>query len=434
MKHNKEISIVDFYDLFLEFEKFTDNNHIHSKVHEIINEAMSIINKLTFINSSTIYFINQETFDLTKRYENCKQNLYSIDNYYDQLINEGVFGNALQSCKVAILNIDRFNEILVIPLLTIDGVIGLLVINCNINVDKIKINILSLIKVITSSMTNMIHSYNLRESHKNDEDLVEQTIAIRTKKLVENQQVLGEKIEKMKSNLSMALPHEFRTPINQIHGFSNYLVNHFTDKGGEDYQDIIEIVCDIKESATRLKNTFENYLYYANLFIVTANINDILELQKQTTFYCETVIFENAMNIAYKYNRSEDLEIYALEHSLGIGEEHFTKIIQELTDNCFKFSEIGTKVIISTNIDYDFYNISFLDNGIGLKTDDIENIDGYIQFERMRNEQQGLGLGLSIVRKILDIYNAEIVFASEPYKYTKITISIPISYAVLDLD
>jgi K+-sensing histidine kinase KdpD len=425
----KENTSSIFYNIFLDFVDFSERNFIFSKLSEIINSGMSLIKRFPFLNGSALYLMNNETFELDLKYE------YSIDNsnnhikeIFEQLIEEGVVGEVLQNCKMAHYNLaDQKSILIVFPLISIDGVLGVIILNTETVINNIQINMMNLVKLISSSLANMISTHNLKESNKRNEDLIDQAIAVRTRKLIEDQQVLGERLEKMKSNLSMALPHEFRTPINQIFGFSNYLVQHFKSQEGEDFEDIIEIVNDIKESANRLKFSFENYLYFANLFIISANIEDIRKLQKNVTYYVDTVIFEYIMTVAYKYDRSHDAEVFALESTLQIGEEHLIKIIQEIADNCFKYSEPGTKVKISTNIEKNYYNIIFVDHGIGLKTNDIGHIDAYMQFERTHNEQQGLGLGLSIVRKILDIYHGDIELDSEPMKYTKVIISIPIS-------
>ena len=418
-----------FFTIFQDFVNFSENNFIYCTLSEIIETGMNVINHFPFLIASSLYLINNETLELDVKYEfNAYPFKNNISNNFNNLIEMGIVGEALQNCKMTFFNLEADESIILIfPLISIDGVIGIILLNSSGTFNKIQINIINIVKLIASSLTNLIYCFNLREAKKRSEDLIEQVIASRTKKLVEDQQVLGERIEKMKASLSMALPHEFRTPINQIHGFANYLVQHFSNQKGEDFEDIIEIVNDIKDSATRLKFSFENYLFYANLFIISANLEDIIQLQKNVTYYADSLIFEYVMLVAHKYNRADDTEINALEAKLAIGEEHLMKLLQEIADNCFKYSEPGTKVMVSTNIEKNMYYITFEDAGIGLKTDDIGHIDAYMQFERKHNEQQGLGLGLSIVRKILDIYHGDIQFKSEPERFTKVLVSIPIA-------
>jgi signal transduction histidine kinase len=433
MKTNIEDNdILDFYSVFQDFVYFSESNFLYSKLSDIIKNGMSVLNKFAFLIDSSVYLLNNETLEFDVKYEySLNPNQKNIPEHFNDLVENGIIGDALQNCKLSqFYNEEPDSFFLVFPLISIDGVLGLIILNCASTIEKIKINVFNIVKILSFTLANLIYSFNLRETNKRNDNLIEQVIASRTKELVEDQQVLDERIEKMKANLSMSLPHEFRTPINQIHGFSNYLVQHFSNQKGEDFEDIIEIVNDIKDSATRLKFSFENYLYYAKLFIISANLEDIQQLQTNVTYYADTVIFEYVMLVAYKYNRANETEINAIEATLAISEEHFLKLLQEIADNCFKFSQPGTNVKISTNIEKNYYFITFEDAGIGLKTDDIGHIDAYMQFERTRNEQQGLGLGLSIVRKILDIYHGTIDFKSELDKYTKVLVSIPI--AVLD--
>ncbi len=436
MKTNVEQNnSTDIYNIFQDFITFSESNFLFSKLSDIINNGMFLLHNFPYLNESSLYLINQDTLELDVKYEyalNPHQNI--ISENIENLIDKGVIGDTLQNYKMTNFNLKESGSMLIIfPLISIDGVIGLIILNVVTNINKIQINHIDFVKLLASSLANMIYCFNLRESKKRNEDLIEQVIASRTKKLIEDQQVLGERMEKMKVNLSMSLPHEFRTPINQIHGFSNYLVQHFANQKSENFEDIIEIINDIKDSATRLKFSFENYLYFASLFIISANLEDIIKLQQNVTCYADTVIFEYVMLVAHKYNRANETEINALEATLAISEEHLMKLLQEIADNCFKYSETGTKVSVGTNIEKNNYYITFEDAGIGLKTDDIGDIDAYIQFERTQNEQQGLGLGLSIVRKILDIYRGTIEFKSEPEKYTKVLVSIPIAISDISI-
>ena len=73
-----------------------------------------------------------------------------------------------------------------------------------------------------------------------------------------------------------------------------------------------------------------------------------------------------------------------------------------------------------------FLFISFIDHGRGMTPEQITTIDAYIQFERFKYEQQGLGLGLAIVRRLVNLHNGELTIESEYGKYTKFTIKLKV--------
>jgi len=236
---------------------------------------------------------------------------------------------------------------------------------------------------------------------------------------------LGEKIEVLKSNLSMSIPHEVRTPINEILGMTNYLNSFLVQKidaNNEEKSDLLEIISDIKKSAERLKNLFENFIYHTRLSIISTSLVEIENIQSQISPYCESIILEQAQLKAQTYNRLDDLDVNLVSAVIRIGEEYLAKLIDELVDNAMKYSLKGQKVYIFSSIEGNLYHLTLMDNGSGIPKEFLNQIDAYIQFDRKKNEQQGLGLGLAIVYKIVDLHQGKIEIESELNKFTKVSI------------
>jgi signal transduction histidine kinase len=66
------------------------------------------------------------------------------------------------------------------------------------------------------------------------------------------------------------------------------------------------------------------------------------------------------------------------------------------------------------------------DHGLGMTTDQIAKIGAFVQFERKRYEQQGAGLGLKIVTKIVEKYAGSFSIASTYNQGTTINIELPV--------
>ena len=65
------------------------------------------------------------------------------------------------------------------------------------------------------------------------------------------------------------------------------------------------------------------------------------------------------------------------------------------------------------------------DHGRGLTAEEIAHIGAFRQFERKKNEQQGLGLGLGLVQKLTALCGAEFSMSSEPGVGTQATVAFP---------
>ncbi len=247
------------------------------------------------------------------------------------------------------------------------------------------------------------------------------TIKIRLEKKIKRESHFSQKIENLQTNLRKTMPHEIRTPLNVILGFSEFLLKNKDIKNEE----AMDMLGNIHQSGQRLLHTFENYLLYANLELINTSQNEKMKYQKYKTYMVDIVLSDIITAKSYEYNRANDVITELSSGTIIVYEEHFHKIIDELIDNCFKFSNKGSEVIIQSMIEDDYYKIVFKDSGRGMTLEQLAALDEYVQFERSVYEQQGAGLGLSIVKKIIDIYNGKFSITSNPNEYTIVTVYLP---------
>lgn len=211
-----------------------------------------------------------------------------------------------------------------------------------------------------------------------------------------------DRIEELRRHIAQALPHEFRTPLNGIFGFSQLLKSDYNSLTDDDRLMMIDQIYD---SSKRLNHLISNFLYYAKLFwekpIDFDKIN-LLNMADQAT------IFECAEKCAYMYDRRCDLTNEIASANFMLDKQILAKIIEEIVDNAFKFSEIGQQVSITGRIVDRKYYLTVKNAGRGMSTMQISQIGGFNQFDRPEFEQQGIGLGLAIVKKLCDTYNLEL--------------------------
>lgn len=233
------------------------------------------------------------------------------------------------------------------------------------------------------------------------------------------------RIEQLRKNMSYALPHELRTPLTGLIGCAELLtLDHKSMDAGQLHQ----IAGVITDSASRLHRLIENYLYYAKVELLTHDDEQVVQMRQSTTEYPQGVMNEVVTQQMQKAARSEDLQLDMEDAVVSISYEDLYRIVNELIDNALKFSEAGSTVKVTAKASADGqFVITVTDEGRGMSAEEIASIGAYMQFNRLLHEQQGLGLGLAIVQRLVAIYNGSFDVESEPEQYTTVKVSLPLA-------
>lgn len=431
---NKDINNIEnneLYNLINSIISFTNSYINFDNSTILIEESFQVIINLKIVNSCAFIKMDKETFDFSIHSSYPKNTFEYFESVLQNLSESREIGITFKSGNFYITNDKESNEyFLLIPMVCSGHIIGIYIIESEYNFEDISIQLLNILVLFVKSLSLAFENKELHSEIVNSSNLLDQLIASKTIELVENNQQLSEKIEVLKTNLSMSIPHEVRTPINEIIGMNSYLKSFFNNYNGipeEDKNDILEIINDISTSSNRLKSLFENFIYHTRLSLISTSITEIEQLQNKYCPYCDSVIYEQAILKAQNYNRKADIKINLVSASVKMGEEYLAKLIDELVDNALKYSPKGKEVYIYSSIQQDYYFLTIHDQGLGIPQKYMNHIDSYIQFDRQSNEQQGLGLGLGIIFKIVDLHNGYIEIESEQNKFTKIMIKIPIA-------
>ncbi len=248
-------------------------------------------------------------------------------------------------------------------------------------------------------------------------------IDVRLKKKERSARKFEKKLEDLRRNIRRSLPHEIRTPLNSIIGFSDLLVKTY-DHTSKD--EMLEMLTHINDSGKRLSTLMEKYLLYANLEILMSSPDEIKRIQNYYISSSQNIITDYCEHVLKKFGRIEDAEYEIHDSGLKISEEYFLKLLEELIENACKFSEQGTKIKIKGRPYSKTYELSITDSGRGMTREQIDNYEAYIQFERKVYEQQGSGLGLTIVKSIVKIFGGTVAIDSEPGQYTSVSVKLPV--------
>ncbi|WIV17265.1 HAMP domain-containing sensor histidine kinase [Paenibacillus polygoni] len=209
-------------------------------------------------------------------------------------------------------------------------------------------------------------------------------------------------IETLRSDFINNFSHEFKTPIMSIRGFAKLLQeNDLTEEERQEYLDII--VAESERLATLSSNVL-TLAKYENLEIVVDQAPFRLDEQIRRTI----ILMEPKWSV-------KDLNVNLdLEEVTFVGNEEFIQQIWiNLLDNAIKFSYPGGSIDIRLTKSDNEIRFMIQDEGVGMDEATIAHIfDKFFQGDAS-HAKKGNGLGLSLVKRIVDLCGGEIIVQSE---------------------
>lgn len=248
-------------------------------------------------------------------------------------------------------------------------------------------------------------------------------VATRLQRQATQERRSQQELEIMRLRIANSLPHEFRTPLSGLIGFTEMLRGY---KNLDD-ESIMMMLDQIRTNTERLQRLVENFLLFSHIEVATLRQKTLLVFPNIVENFTADLLEERVLAIATNHQRTSDIQTHLVGGTLPIATMHLRKIVEELTDNACKFSAPGTPVTITSSNGASGYTLCIADIGRGMTKESIALIDAYIQFDRDVYEQQGIGLGLALVKRIVSAYNGTLDIQSEIGKGTTITVTFPVT-------
>jgi len=221
-------------------------------------------------------------------------------------------------------------------------------------------------------------------------------------------------VEMLRSDFVSTVSHEFKTPLASIKGFANMLKkNDITQEQRDEYLDII-----LSESE-RLARLSGNVLLLSKL-------ESAVNSKEKSKFSLDEQIRRILLVLEPQIQRKK-LDVNATFQKINIvaNEEMLRHLWLNLLDNAIKFSYYGGRVDIALKRDGNNSVVTVSDTGIGMSEDVKKHMfEKFYQSDQSR-AAEGNGLGLSLVKRILELENGKIAIDSEPGKGTCFTVSLP---------
>lgn len=244
-----------------------------------------------------------------------------------------------------------------------------------------------------------------------------QAINIRLDKKIKQK----EKLDELTVSLAKYVPHELRTPLVSILGYTDCILSDYDSfsKG-----EILTMISQIKNSGDRLLDRIQKFITYADL--QSFEINSEIERPKNQIVDIKKLIDRLAEKYFHKY---PDVNyICNLEAREVKGEEYLLEyLFVELIENAFKFSspDCDEPVTISSKHSNEEITVTISNcSTFKIPFRSIESIPAFKQFDRDINQQIGNGVGLSIAGKVCELCGIKSKIVSDN---EKISISLTLS-------
>ncbi|XVU22407.1 GAF domain-containing sensor histidine kinase [Actinoplanes sp. CA-054009] len=220
--------------------------------------------------------------------------------------------------------------------------------------------------------------------------------------------------DRVRDEFLSRVTHELRTPLTSINGYLELL----GDTGSAD----CEFVARIRRNSQRLTALVDDMLLAAQ-----TGRSDLV-LDKRELDLAEMARSAVRRNVGLALTRC--LDIYAdapLPVMVEADEERLGQVLERLLLNAVKFTERG-RITVRASVRGDDAVLEVRDTGIGMSAE--ESARALAPFRRSaaaeRHEVQGAGLGLSIVKAIVDGHHGTIRIESEPDRGTAIVVTLPL--------
>lgn len=229
-------------------------------------------------------------------------------------------------------------------------------------------------------------------------------------------------INQLKANLISNVSHELRTPLAHIKGYLELVIDEELGSLTDSQKESLLV---IKRSTERLERQIEDLIEFS-----TASREGLsLNLQPLSISVLTENVFERSKKKAEKAGVSLEVQINSHIPAIRADPDRLEWVLLQLVDNGIKFSSNGGKVIIGANHTNGFVLVYIQDTGVGIPAERIEEI--FIPFHQLDSSPTrrygGTGLGLTLVKLILDAHGTELKVDSSPNMGSTFSFPIPVA-------
>jgi len=251
------------------------------------------------------------------------------------------------------------------------------------------------------------------------------TEAKASERALQDAKVEAELANKAKTAFLANMSHELRTPLNAVIGFAQ-LLERLPSNGPRSREQVEknkEYLGHIRESGEHLLAVINDILDVSRIeagraALVEAPV-DLAELVRRTVSLMDPRAKSGGLSLSHEMSGG-------LPSVLG-DERAIKQILINIVGNAMKFTDPGGKVVVELHrVDGDL-ELAVRDTGIGISTKDLARIfEPFVQVESELNRRfEGTGLGLPLVKKLVELHGGRIDLESVPNQGTRVSVVFP---------
>jgi len=220
------------------------------------------------------------------------------------------------------------------------------------------------------------------------------------------------------------ISHELKTPLNVIFS-AIQLFQMYCDKGSleERRGTIVKYLDSMKLNSYRLSKLINNIVdsskIQAGFFKLNLSNNNIVEVVEEIVMSVTNITDSKGIYIIFDTDTEEKI--------IACDPEMIQRIVLNLISNAIKFSNEGDEILVDFKDKNEFIEISVKDNGIGIEEKNLDMIfHRFKQVDKsLSRNSEGTGIGLSLVKSIVELHGGIIYAESEFGKGSKFTVKLP---------
>jgi len=232
--------------------------------------------------------------------------------------------------------------------------------------------------------------------------------------------------QNLRDTILRTLSHELRTPLTLLMGYGELLetsAQRLNDGG------FFGLLQGLRTGSERLLHLVESFLLLSKL--ESGALQGPGEALQKQTFQPDTLV----ANVVQDFqSRAAARQVFLTLHRGAAGAcitadpQCFMEIVRHLVDNAIKFSKTkGGDIVLSTRTDHAHWVLDVADQGVGIRPDALGyTFQAFRQVDREKMEQQGAGLGLAIVRGLVQLHGGQVDVESELGRGSTFTVWLPL--------
>jgi signal transduction histidine kinase len=261
-----------------------------------------------------------------------------------------------------------------------------------------------------------------------DDIQIASTLAAQAAIAIENARLLDElqrayddlaQLDQLKSDFVSIASHELRTPLAVILGYASFLREEVSGEAGEQLTIVLQ-------SAMRLRSVIDD--------MVNLRQMDTGEVQLEREIFSMTELISEVVG-EFSQLAAAKQQMLRLElpddHPLKIDADRqkIYLVLANLLSNAIKFTPSQGRVQVSAELKGEEIWLGVMDTGVGIPKRDLDRIfDRFVQVEpSLTRRHEGMGLGLSIAKSMVDLHEGRIWVESVHGKGSRFSVVLPIS-------